>query len=677
MALRFSSNGGVMVENADELHKIKLEGNTLFLDLETTSFDRKVPALNVWHQCWPLGICVKSEKSNAYYIPINHADTTYNIDASIVQQWLLSITNETDPALRKDRWVNHNIKYDAHVLYNRLGIEFHMPLYDTLDLAKLIDSDRFRYSLDALSYDWLKHDITRYEQALVPYLQPNSRTRIQDYGVIPPDIMAEYGCQDVITNEQLWYYIVERIPAESKPLVEVSSKLIASLIEVERCGMPYREHSLKVARLETLSAIVNTQTELAEEVGYEFEPHINKACFDVLCNHYGLPVLEYTKPGEDIETGEPVGSPSFSMPVLKRYKAVPGAPLNVVEGILKCRRLNTFNNYFLSAWSELGIDELLHPSYNPTVRTGRMSCSRPNMQQLMDEAKRLIEPQPGHVLISADYRQIEFRMIIHYINDESCIAAYNANPDTDFHNWVRDMCKIDRTSAKTVNFLMGYGGGKNLLIANLMLVDTLAQEIWAALLLEQGFKDLPPEIQKQQYELRAKQHATKIFTTYHDTLPGIRITSYQATQRIYERGYVTNWFGRRRYMPAKFAHKAFNNLCQGSAADLMKERYVSLAYWLKHNAPEVKPIGVIHDEVMLHAPEAAVNDELLKSICFILEDTSRPFRIPIRTSIGVSTKSWYDVRDTDYDLAFDRDSFRPVNYQQTFDRGIVPMLTFN
>lgn len=673
MALRFASNGGIMVESAEELHKVELPGETLFLDLETTSFDPKKKSVNPWHDCWVLGVCVKTELTPAYYIPVNHATTLFNIDQQFVQLWLI-----TRAFKNKARWVNHNVKYDAHVLYNALGIDVECPLYDTLDLAKLLDSDRYQYGLDALSYDWLKHDISRYENAFKPYLCDKRGSKvIQDYGAIPPDIMAEYGCQDVLSNEKLWYYILDRMPPESMPLVEISSQLTEVFIDMERTGMPINPRNCRMQQAKTLTELIHIQSRLKSLVGYDFQPHVNGDCFDVLCNHYGLPIIEYTKQKKSADDDpadnedDTGGNPSFAASVLERYKALPGAPKEVLDLMLRHRRLKTFMSYFLEPWDTLHIEGRLHPSYNGTVRTGRMSCSKPNMQQLMDEAKTLVEPDnEDEIIVSYDYSQIEFRMIVHYAKDDACIQSYVKEPLTDFHNWVRDMCHTDRKVAKTVNFLMGYGGGKKKLIGQLIQVEALVDEIVAELEQTQAYIDADEETRRSMWLVSATSRAIDIYNTYHNTLPGIKTTSRGAMNKVYDQGYVTNWFGRRRRLPPKVAHKAFNNLCQGSAADLMKERVCSLFYWLRDNEPRIKLIGVIHDEVLLLGPRAAFTDEVRDTISFILEDSSRPFRVPIRTSTGESAEHWYGAVHNDAPRTFDRATFQPKNYQQTYDRGV-------
>lgn len=637
-------HGGFMVESIEELPKLK--GKTLYLDCETTSFDKNKMSTNPWHDCYLLGPAVKVDDSAAYYVPVNHhsggSPDKSNLPIAAVQQWLVDLFNNTEV------WVNHNIKYDAHVIKNAVGIDTSdVKKYCTLDLAKLLDSDRYRYGLDALSYDWLKRDISHYEEALKAYLK-EGRRQILDYGFVPADVMGDYACMDVIVERDLWHYINANMPPESLRLMENSSDLVDFFLEMERNGM--RIDPVDVARQElvALNRMSEIQAEIFDKIGYSIEPHKNSDCFDVLCSHFGLPVLEWTESG----------NPGFDKFTLEKYKGLPGAPSEIIDLMLEFRRLQTFTSVFTKRYRELHVDGYLHCSYNPTVRTGRSSCKEPNMQQLMKEAKKLIIPREGHTIISCDYSQIEFRVIVHYINDYECIKSYENDEFTDFHSWVQNMCQIPRTPAKTCNFLMGYGGGKAKLVEQLSRVPDLVSSIRE----DVEKLDVSDDEKMKIFESRAKTRGLEVYTIYHETLPGLKRTSRKAMHRVYERGFVVNLYGRRRKLPSKMAHKAFNSLCQGTAADLMKVQMVELWKWLKVHYPRVKIIGVVHDEVVLEAPDDDVCDHLLDAICFLLEDVDVPIRVPIRTSIGTSKDNWCIAGDEDDVRKFSRENFKKEVY---------------
>jgi DNA polymerase-1 len=369
----------------------------------------------------------------------------------------------------------------------------------------------------------------------------------------------------------------------------------------------------KVTQLKTLHRMSGIDLELEALLGYSIRPTSDEDCFDVICNAHGLPVIAYTDSG----------APSFDKHALKSYMAYPNAPVDVLKLMLEYRRLSTFNGTFLTSYLDLNIDGVLHPSYNASVRTGRMSCMKPNMQQLMAEAKALIVPRDGHILLSCDYSQIEYRTIVHYIKDPDAIAAYHANPDQDYHQWVADLCGIKRKPAKTVNFLMGYGGGKARLIGALSVDPDVVESIKTN--------------DTHEFKRLAEARGNDIYNTYHAKLPGLKRTSRQAEQLCRQRGYVRNLYGRRRHLPSDHARKAFNTANQSSAADLMKERLVALM------AAGYEVIGSVHDELIITMPKEQYTEQVRVDIARILESPSISLRVPIRVGIGCSEKSWLDA----------------------------------
>lgn len=389
------SNGGRLVQDISELSNPPTVIERLYLDVETTSKNPKKDALNPWRNCWVAGIAVTwDDMPGAYYVPIAHAATVWNLPRDKVIAWLKKVMRAAKV------WVNHNVKYDAHAIANDLGITFTNEHVCTVVRSKILDSDRqFRggYGLDAVSRDWLHEDIGHFEQAL-----KNQLGKSKDYGVVAADIMGDYACQDVISNRRLDRYLAANMPAESSPVVETETALTSLLIKMERRGLLVKPRELLVEKLFTLQRMVAVEQELHEEVGYAFLPTSNADCFDVLCNKYGLPVISYTEKDDGTR-----GNPSFDKETLEMYRARIDAPKKVVELMLEYRKLSTFNGLFLDTYSDLAIPvdseySLLHPNHNQCVRTGRMSVSDPNTQQLDKRAKRLIHPGHGHSFMSAD-----------------------------------------------------------------------------------------------------------------------------------------------------------------------------------------------------------------------------------------------------------------------------------
>ena len=595
------SNGGILCQDLDDLPILDY-AKELFLDFETTSGDRSIDALNTWRNCYIAGIAVTADDwPEAWYVPIGH-NTGGNLPWEPVYEWLIRMVSTCDT------WVNQNVKYDMHVYSNNTGEVVICKVKCTLARAKILDSDRMRYGLDILSKDWLKKDICHHADSMAPYLKDN-----KDYGWIPPDIMGEYACDDVFVVRDLHRFIEAKMPEESAPCVNTEDSVTKVLYDCERSGMNINVQQTQITQLQTLLKLNEVDAQLEELVGYPIRANSNDDCFDVLCANFGLPVIGWTN----------TGSPSFDKNALKAYKAYPGAPVEMLDLMLEYRKHSIFNNTFLDPYLHKNIDGVLHPSYNQTVRTGRMSCRDPNMQQLMEWAKMLIVPREGHIIVTADYSQIEYRLIVHYIRDDAAIAAYHENPDIDYHQWVADLCGIKRKPAKTVNFLMGYGGGKALLLSALSIDPDLIADIKAST--------------KEEFAMLAKIRAEEVFTTYHRRLPNLKRTSKEAENICRQRGYVKNLYGRRRYLPSEYARKAFNTVNQSSAADLMKERLVAL--WLAG----YEVIGVVHDEIIITMPIDQYTDEVRCHIASILESPSISLRIPIRVSVGSSINNWLEA----------------------------------
>ncbi len=627
------NNGGRLIQDISELPSVPKVIEDMFCDLETTSRRIDQDSLNPWYHCYVGGIAITwDDMYGALYIPVGHADQHWNLPRGPVIAWL------TDVFKAAKRWVNHHVKYDAHVMYNDLGVELGVDKEHVCSIVrgKILDSDRqFRggYGLDALSKTWLNEDINDYEDLIKRHIGKS-----KDYGVCPADVMGEYACQDVITNRRLYKYLLANMPAESAPVVATETALTSELILMERRGLLVKPDELLVEKMLTLSDLVRIEQRLRELVGYTFLATSSKDCYDVLCNKYGLPVLAYTEKDDGS-----IGGPSFNAETLEMYRARIDAPTEVVDLMIKFRKASTFKSLFVDKYKELAVDQgngyaLLHPNHNQCVRTGRMSVSDPNTQQLDSHAKTLIHPGDGMSFMSADASQIEFRTIAHYTQDESIIKAYNENPDIDYHLRVANMCGIKRRPAKTVNFSVAFGQGKAATVA-LLEVDT---DVVSAIkdsvdqLVASG--QLTHEGRDRAFKALARQKGEAIYDTYHETFPNIRSTSRHACNVAKQRGYVRNIRGRRRQLPAEHAHKAFNTLNQSSAADIIKERMVEVARCLRGTG--IQLVTQVHDELVFVGPTEILNDpRTSRDIVAILEDV-QCLRVPVRFNYGVSDTHW-------------------------------------
>jgi DNA polymerase I len=273
-----------------------------------------------------------------------------------------------------------------------------------------------------------------------------------------------------------------------------------------------------------------------------------------------------------------------------------------------------WKSLYAEAFLDKGRSGFLHPSYNQLVRTGRMSCSNPNSQQLNKRAKRLIVPRER--FYSTDASQIEFRFIAHYLQDPDVIRAYKEDASTDFHQWVADLCGIPRRPAKTINFATAYGAGKARIASELSQIEEIIERFQC---------DDPRE-----YERLCNEWALMAYTTYHERLPGIKRIAERAAQLTRQRGWIRNYYHRRRHLPRKAAHMAFNTMIQGGAMDYIKRRMNELD---EMGAPMV---ANVHDELLF---DGYVDREVILNVIQARDD----LRVPIMWDWNESNESWADV----------------------------------
>lgn len=566
----------------------------IFLDVETTSFDDKVPALNPWegHRIAGIAICAEGDAS---YIPVRHQHGE-NVPLDEARDWLAEVLATCGT------WVNHNVKFDAHfVAHEGIAIP---TLVDTVVLAKMIDSDARTHALKPLCRDiGLPMD----EEVELKAWLKGAKTK--DYGAAPADIVGRYAKMDVIGNRALYRHLLEQLPSDMEELWEMEKKLTNLLYRMEVRGLHTDRDECRREQVRSLRAMVEASDRIQELTGVELK-NSPKCLFEILCVQLGLPILARTDNG----------SPSFDKAALKLYEGLPEVRFDerasgVIDALGTYREEAQFKGLFADSFIEKGPH--LHPSYNQLVRTGRMSSSGPNSQQLNKRAKKLIVPKGA--FFSTDASQVEFRVIAHYIQDEDVIRAYTDNADTDFHTWVAELCGVDRKPAKTMNFAMAYGAGK----------QKITQQLSQMLEVE---TDDPRE-----FERLTQMRANEIFARYHERLPGVKRTSEKANASCRRKGYIRNVYGRRRHLPLSQTHKAFNSLVQGCAMDITKTKMVELDEF------GARIVANVHDEILIDDDPKIINDpEWQREVLAILEGPTK-IRVPIRWDWGTSEESWADA----------------------------------
>jgi DNA polymerase-1 len=607
----------IIVESASELPDLR-GARTAFVDVETTSFSDTEKALNPWRGHRVAGVAVTvDDDPRAWYAPMRHR-LGPNLPVDAVTRWTRDILNTCS------EWANHNVKFDAHFL-EADGVTTTCGLSDTVVLAKMIDSDARTHSLKPICRDWLKMDMGE-EVRLRAWLRG---AKTEDYGAAPSDLVGEYACMDVLANRKLYRWLLERLPEDQRDLWQTERALTRVLLGMERRGMQIDERACRIEQVTSLRRMVDCADRIREATGVELV-NSSQCMHEILCVQLGLPILARTDGG----------GPSFDKEALKLYAGHPEVvtdeeALAVLETLLEFRTESQFKGLFADSFLDKAVDGVLHPSYNQLVRTGRMSCSDPNSQQFNKRAKRLITPRGA--FFSSDASQIEFRVIAHYIRDEDVIAAYAEDRRTDFHQWVADLCGIDRSPAKTINFAMAYGAGKKRITQELSGNKKIMEEVGSAIDADETVR---AEDRAREYARRCELRAAEIYRDYHERLPGLKGTAERATDATRRRGWVRNLFGRRRHLPLVGAHKAFNSLVQGCAMDIIKRKMVELDDWLDG----AHLVANVHDEVLIEGPPEMIEDAAWQEhVLGILRAPVEGLRVPIEWDRGTSRRSWADA----------------------------------
>lgn len=599
------SNNVVLVESAAELPELPERIDKLYLDVETSSGHPQLDSLNPW----------KTKQCKAHMVAFTWDDnpriycTADKRGLDLVAAVLLK---------RSDKWINQNIKYDAHVLHNNFGIDYAGEYQDTLTLGKLVDSDRTYkggYGLDAMAKDYCEIDLSYYYNSLSPWVGPK---RSKDYGIIEDPVLADYAGNQVRANRILHATLEDQLPEETQSVYATERRLTKTLVAAERRGMRINVDGTKRALLRAYYRMIEYEKELERLLGYKVNPRSPDDMQDLLINRFGLPPIYTEKKGYRSK------GPSFDKSVLKQYKLLPHAPMEILDLVIKHRHEGTMSSLFWETWLDLHVDGVLHSDYNQVVRSGRTSCSKPNSQQMDEEARELVIPREGHALTCHDYSNIEYRDIIHYIRNERIIKIFAEDPDKDFHQMMADEVgstlgiSINRKAAKILNLAMGYGMGKRKTIASLRVDPSIVEATGGD-------------------KLKAYEIAVTVHGEFHRRLPELKQHSRMAELAARKRGYVRNDYGRRCHIPLMFARVAFNRVCQSHAADHMKDRANALDEQRHQWGAHI--LALVHDETVSEVP-IEIADEYARQAAEILNFSSVPMRVPIRCTKGVSQENW-------------------------------------
>jgi DNA polymerase-1 len=579
-----------------------LERRGLFsLDLETTDLDPMKAGI--------VGISLSREAGEACYIPVAH-EGERNLDRGEVLS-LLGPLFESE----KIRKVGQNLKYDASVLAGA-GVRLRGIAFDTMVAAYLLDPERRSYSLDSLAGAFLDHTMITYDE-----VTGTGRNRIP-FSRVPVNLAKDYSCEDADYAMRLYQVLEPELRRkELYDLFErVEVPLITVLMDMERTGVTidipfFTRFSERIG-----DAMGSLEREIHGLTGEVFNLNSTKQLSDVLFRKMKLPVVKRTKTGYSTD--------NEVLEVL--------APRHeIARKLIEYRELSKLlSTYVVALPAQINPSTgKVHTSFNQVMTaTGRLSSSDPNLQNipirtaLGKEIRRGFIPSgPGRSLLTADYSQIELRIVAHASKDENMMQAFNYGADIHrqtaalvFGVAQEEVTPELRSRAKEINFGVIYGMGSYGLSRRL---------------------GIPLE------------GARAFIENYFERYRGVRAFIDKTVAEAKERGYVTTLLGRRRYLPGITSKNrnvrdlavrtAINSPIQGTAADLIKVAMVAIGRELALSGIDAKMIIQVHDELVFDVADAAVK-ELSRLVREKMEN-ALDLIVPVTVDIGVGS-DWYSSK---------------------------------
>jgi DNA polymerase-1 len=559
-----------------------------------------------------VGIAFSTTPRDADYVPIGHRAlaTTACIPLDVALERLRPVLE--DESIRKS---GHDLKFDAIVL-SRHGVTLRGLDTDTMLASYLIDATRSEHKLEDLA---LEH--TSYK-ALADEDVCGRGVKSVSLADLPPEAVIDYAGERADLVGQLAPIFRKTLANEQLEEVyeRVELPLVPVLVAVERAGIRV-DGPLLAKQSQNLERELSQRTaQIYEAAGGEFNINSPKQLSEILFDKLQLPVTKRTGTSR---------APSTAVEVLEDLALAHELP----RMILEWRALMKLKGTYIDALPQLvnPATGRVHTCFNQAVAaTGRLSSSDPNLQnipirtELGREIRRAFIAEPGHVLISADYSQIEFRVLAHLAEDEFLIEAFRH--DADFHeqtavkifgnNTGRDPHAL-RATAKMVNYALLYGKTAFTLARDIQVTQEAAQEF-----IDAYFKGFP-----------------RVRAFIDRTLEEGRAT-----------GIVKTMFGRRRLVPelnsrnyqirSAAERMAVNMPIQGSAADIMKLAMIDVHAALAP-IPQARMILTVHDELLFEVPEAQADE--ISAIVRDKMQSAVTLRVPLTVDIGIGP-NWKEAK---------------------------------
>ena len=554
------------------------------IDTETSSLDTMTADL--------IGISLACNEGEGCYIPIKHSyeEMPKQISLTQIQKILGSAITRNQKKL-----VGQNLKFDLPML-NRHGIKVDEFLGDTMLMSYVLNSTGTRHGLDRMALYYLNYEPMKYEEVA------GSASKQINFAQVEIPAATFYAAEDADITLRLFNLLngmLEDQPKLINLLQSIEYPMLQSLIRVETNGAKIDAQMLSDYSDELAIKIEELSKAAFKMAGEEFNMDSPKQLVEILYNKLDLPVLKKT----------PKGQPSTNEDTLQRLAEEYDLPKIIIEyrGLAKLK--STYTDSLINI--QHPVSKRIHTSYQQAVTsTGRLSSTEPNLQNIpikTPEGRKIREAfiaEKGNVLISADYSQIELRIMAHLSGDKNLTHAFNNNIDVHsataseiFNISLEEVTPEHRRSAKAINFGLIYG----------MSAFGLTRQLGI------------PRHEAQAY-----------LDTYFERYIGVR-TYMDSTKELAKKNlFVETILGRKLHVSAindsnglrrqAAERAAINAPLQGSAADIIKKAMIDVDHWIGDNNSDIKMIMQVHDELIFEVKKGFA-EEALKNITSLMESS--------------------------------------------------------